>query len=166
MRRAGHAVESKAVVRIEVAVSPPPLPGLRCGTRLARWCKEAMGKLTASLLVKFAAPPRLLLRAQRCCSRPGQGPTHTARKRHPASSHGPCCGLGPNPLPGVCVLISPDRYVCLSTTTPKTRVSTYSSSIDSSRRVLLAPCLAAQITRAPANRGLSKSCDAPSAPSN
>jgi hypothetical protein len=38
MRRAAHAaVESKAVVRIEVAVSPRPcLPGLRCGARLAR----------------------------------------------------------------------------------------------------------------------------------
>jgi hypothetical protein len=37
MSRAAHAVESKAVVRIEVAVGQPtPLPGLRCGTRLAR----------------------------------------------------------------------------------------------------------------------------------
>jgi hypothetical protein len=42
MARAAHAVESKAVVRTEVAASrqPTPLPGLRlpqrCGTRLAR----------------------------------------------------------------------------------------------------------------------------------
>jgi hypothetical protein len=36
MSRAAHAVESKAVVHIEVAVQPTPLPGLRCGARLAR----------------------------------------------------------------------------------------------------------------------------------
>ena len=90
-----------------------------------------------------------------------RGPKHTARKQHPASPPTGCAvGSGQNPLPGGCMLIS----LCSSTT--KKRVSNYSGSIDSSRRVLLVPCLAAQITRAPANRGLSKSCDAPSAPSN
>jgi hypothetical protein len=131
------------------------------------FCLEAGGILTHTFFVKFAAPPRRLLGARIRCSRPGRGPKHTARKQHPASPPtGRAVGSGQNPLPGGCMLISPDLYVCLCSSTTKKRVSSYSGSIDSSRRVLLVPCLAAQITRAPANRGLSKSCDAPSAPSN
>jgi len=105
---------------------------------------EAMGKLTYTFFVKFAAPPWRLLGARRRCPRPGRGPKHTARKQHPASPPtGRAVGSGQNPLPGVCVLISPDLYVCLCSSTTKKRVSSYSGSIDSSRRVLLAPCLAA-----------------------
>ena len=105
---------------------------------------EAVGILTHTFFVKFAGPPRRLLGARRRCPRPGRGPKHTARKQHPASPPtGRAVGSGQNPLPGGCVLISPDLYVCLCSSTTKKRVSSYSGSIDSSRRVLLAPCLAA-----------------------
>jgi hypothetical protein len=110
---------------------------------LRTWYLEARGKLTYSFFCKIRSPPPAVASGSPAPLLPARtwAKAHRAQAASSQLPHpGRAVGSGQNPLPGGYMLISPDLYVCLCSSTTKKRVSTYSGSIDSSRRVLLAPC--------------------------